>query len=907
MALTPGTRLGTYEVIALIGEGGMGQVFRATDTKLKRQVAIKILPPALAADHDRLVRFQREAEVLASLNHPNIAGIYGLEESGGVTALVMELVEGDDLSGRITRGAIPLDEVLPIARQIAEALEAAHEQGIIHRDLKPANIKVRADGTVKVLDFGLAKAMEPAAASNISASMSPTLSIHATQAGMILGTAAYMSPEQARGRPVDARADIWAFGTVLFEMLAGRRPFDGEDIVDVLGAVVRLEPDWARLPATVPPRIVSVIRACLQKNVRQRIAHIQDVRLALDGAFEASIGQPADAHVASVVRPPLWRRALPMVATAVVVGSAAAGAAWTLRPQEPRLVVRSTHTLPAGTTFRDPVGSLLVIADDGRQFLYNATGGLTLRSLDSLDERRIPGAQGIGVSSPFFSPDGQSVGYFDLSDRRLRRISVEGGPPQQFAKILGAVAFGASWGRDGTILFGQASGIWQVPENGGEPRRVIATEPGEQAATPRPLPGGDWVLFALARRAGAARWEDADIVIQSLGSGERRVLLKASGNDARYVPSGHLVYAQGAVLFAVPFNIDRLAVTGTAVPVVQGVRRAINPAGGAGDANYGVSTNGTLVYIPGSAAGNVMSTLAWVDPAGRREALNLRPGQYAHPRLSPDGKWLAVERQDSSSADIWLYEISGTTAERRLTEGGDNRYPVWSRDGAYVVFQSDREGDRGVFRQRADGSSAAERLTKPEQGVEHIPEAWSPAEDRLAMSRVSGSSVELWMWTLRERRAERVGALQASGPFDTTFSPDGKWIAYTQREPGGTATYVQRVGANNKYQVGRTEDLVHHPLWSPDGKRLIYVTGGTGVVAASIKTEPAVAIGLPEPLPGLPLNVQPSSLLNHDMGRDGRFVTVVNDQLATGAAATPDQIVIVQNWFEELKRLVPVK
>ena len=894
----------------------MGVVYRATDTTLGRQVAIKILPDAFAADPERLARFEREARTLASINHPHIAAIYGFEKSSGLHALVMELVEGDDLAQKLAglpvKGTgLPLDEAMPIAKQLAEALEAAHGQGIIHRDLKPANIKVRADGTVKVLDFGLAKALGADASSSAagSNSMSPTITTPAmTQAGMILGTAAYMSPEQARGRPVDARADIWAFGAVLFEMLAGRRPFDGEDIAEVLGAVVRLEPDWARLPATVPPRIVSVLRACLQKNVRQRLAHIQDVRLALDGAFETSIVQPGGAHVAYAVRPRLWRRALPLLATAVVVAAAAAGVAWRLWPQESRLVVRSTYTLPAGTAFTNPVGSLLAIAEDGRRFVYNATGTLTLRALDSLDGRRIQGAQGPGVSSPFFSPDGQSVGYFDLSDRRLRRISVNGGPSQQVGKLPGALAFGASWGRDGTILFGQPDGIWQLQETGGQPRRVIATEPGEQAATPRRLPKGDWVLFALTHSAAAARWEEADIVAQSLGSGERRILIKAGGSDARYVPTGHLIYAQGSVLYAVSFNLDRLAVTGTAVPVLQGVRRGSNPSAEGGDANFGVSTNGTLVYIPGSAAaGNVVSTLAWVDPTGRREALDLRPGEYEHPRLSPDGKWLAVDRQDSASADIWLYEISGATAERRLTAGGNNRYPVWSRDGAYLVFQSDREGDRGVFRQRADGSSPAERLTRPEKGVEHIPEAWSPTEDRLAMSRVSGSSVELWMWFLQKRTAERVGRLQSTAPFDTVFSPDGQWIAYTERGSDGTATYVQRVGANNKYQVGRTEDLAHHPLWSRDGARLIYVTGGTGVVAVSVKTEPAVAIGRPKPLPNLPLNVQPASLLNHDIGRDGRFVTVLHDQQTTGAAATPDQIVIVQNWFEELKRLVPVK
>jgi len=913
LALTPGARLGPYEVIAQIGEGGMGQVYRARDTKLNRDVALKVLPDSFANDADRLARFTREAQTLASLNHPNIAHIHGLEESSGVRALVMELVDGDDLSEKLgglrAKGTgLPLDEALPIAKQIAEALEAAHEQGVIHRDLKPANIKVRADGTVKVLDFGLAKAMDPAPGSSPSLSMSPTITTPAmTQAGMILGTAAYMSPEQARGKAVDARADIWAFGAVLFEMLSGRRAFDGEDIAEVIGAVVRLEPDWARLPATVPPRIVSVIRACLQKNVRQRVAHMQDVRLALDGTFETSIVQPADAHVARSVRPPLWRRALPLVATAVVVAASAAGAAWMLRPKEPRLVVRSTHVLPAGTTFLNPLGGLVAIAEDGRQFVYNSSFGLTLRPLDSLDERRIPGTQASGMTSPFFSPDGQFVGYFSQADQRLHRASTSGGPSQQVTRRRDAVVFGASWGRDGTILFGAADGIWQVPESGGDARRVIATAPGEQAAAPRRLPRGDWVLFSLARSAGAARWDGADILIQSLGSGERRVLLKASGNDARYVPTGHLVYAQSAVLYAVPFDLDRLAVTGTAVPVVPGVRRAINPSGGAGDANYGVSADGTLVYVLGSAGGNVLSTLAWVDPTGRREALDLAPAQYTHPRLSPDGKWLAVERQDSTSVDIWVYELSGTAAERRLTTGGNNRYPVWSRDGAYLVFQSDREGDRGVFRQRPDGSSAAERLTKSEKGVELIPEAWSPTEDRLAMSRVSGDGVELWMWTLPNRMAERVGTVQASGPFDTVFSPDGKWIAYTQRVLDGTATYVQPVGAGTRYQIGRTEDPVHHPLWSRDGKRLIYFVGGLGAVAVSIRTEPSVAIGRPEPLSSLPVNVQPSSLLNHDVGRDGRFVTVLNGVQATGGAAAPDQIVIVQNWFEELKRLVPVK
>jgi hypothetical protein len=450
VALTPGTRLGVYEVTAQIGEGGMGQVYRARDTKLNRDVALKVLPDSFANDPDRFARFTREAQTLASLNHPNIAHIHGLEESDGVRALVMELVEGEDLSQRIARGAIPLDEALPIARQIADALEAAHEQGIIHRDLKPANIKVRADGTVKVLDFGLAKAMEPAAGSPPSLSMSPTITSPAmmTGVGMILGTAAYMSPEQAKGRTVDRRADVWAFGAVLYEMLSGHRAFVGEDISDTLANVLKTEPDWSRLPAETSPRVRLALRACLQKDPKQRIGDLQSVRLALDGAFEAVAVHPADAQVARVVRPPMWRRALSLVVTAVVVAAAAAGVAWTLRPHEPRLVVRSVHMLPAGTQFLNPNGGLVAISEDGRQLVYNAAAGLTLRVLDSLDERRIPGGAATGINTPFFAPDGQSVGYLDQSNLRLRRISVNGGPSQQFTKRLDGVQGGARRWRD---------------------------------------------------------------------------------------------------------------------------------------------------------------------------------------------------------------------------------------------------------------------------------------------------------------------------------------------------------------------------------------------------------------------------------------------------------------------------
>ena len=887
----------------------MGEVYRATDTGLNRQVAIKVLPDSVAQDAERLARFDREARTLAALNHPNIAQIFGLEKGGGSLALVMELVEGPTLADRIAHGALPLDDALPIARQIGEALEAAHERGIIHRDLKPANVKVRPDGTVKLLDFGLAKAFEPGSgirdAASVGVSLSPTITTPAmTQAGVILGTAAYMSPEQARGKVVDARADIWAFGVVLYEMLCGARAFDGEDATEVLGAVVRLEPNLALLPPHVPSCIRQVIRACLQKNVKQRLAHMQDVRLALDGAFETA-GQPGAASASAAARTSRWQRVLPLAMTAVGVAAITAGAAWLSRPQESRQVSRLTHTLPEGRTFTNPARNILAIDPAGRSFVYNSSAGMILRSLDNLEDREIAGIPATAVASaPFFSPDGQSLAYFDSSDQQLRRVSVSGGISRRLTAV--SAPFGASWNGDGTILYGQSDGIVRVPENGGEARLVIAAKAGELFFGPQRLPGGDWVLFAVARGTDNARWDEADIVVQSLSSGERR-LVKEGGSHARYLPTGHLVYVQGATIYAAPFDVGRQSLTGAPVPVLQGVRRALNPGANSGEAFYDISANGTLAYVPGAASGNNLSSLAWVDPSGRRQAIDLPPGQYQHPRISPDGKWIALERQEGSATDIWLYEVSGETAERRLTEGGNNRYPVWSRDGAYLVFQSDREGERGVFRQRADGTGAAERLTMPGKGIEHIPEDWSPAEDRLAFSAVSGTSVELWMWSLTDRTATRVGMLQSTAPFNTVFSPDGRWIAYTERT-SGVGIYVQAVAGNNRFQVGRDDEVAHHPLWSGDrnATRLIYFRGGNATaVSVTVRTEPTVAFGRAEPLPGpgLPLNVQRASLLNHDLGPDGRFVTILPGDGVEARA----EIVIVQHWFEDVKRLVPLK
>ena len=545
VALEVGSRLAHYDVTALIGEGGMGQVYQATDTKLNREVALKILPEAFATDPDRLARFQREAQVLASLNHPNIAQIHGIEEQDDTRALVLELVEGPTLADRIKRGPIPLDEALPIAKQIAEALEAAHEAGVIHRDLKPANIKVKDDGTVKVLDFGLAKAFQPDA-SDPSMSQSPTISLTAaaTQMGMVIGTAAYMAPEQAKGKVVDKRADVWAFGAVLFEMLTGKKPFVGDDVADTLALVLKFEPEWDALPPDAPPRIERLIQTCLQKDPRLRIHDLADVRLAMEGVFETQSRGHRESPSLVVPPTPAWQRMVPWAIGLSLAALAGLGA-WSLKPSDPRPVIRSVDTLPEGFRFRGLGRRSVSISSDGRQFVYNGTEGLYLRTMDTLDAQIIPGTED-GVTSPVFSPDGQSVAYY--VNGQLRRIAVAGG--SSVALTSARNPFGMSWESDGTILYGQENGIWVVSENGGEAERLIATDTGI-AFSPQRVPGGDWVLFTQAG-GGGGRFisEESEIIVESPTTGERRTV-RVGGTDARYVPTGHLVYADNGVVYAV--------------------------------------------------------------------------------------------------------------------------------------------------------------------------------------------------------------------------------------------------------------------------------------------------------------------------------------------------------------------
>jgi serine/threonine-protein kinase len=915
MSFAAGTTLGSYVIGTPLGAGGMGEVYRARDTKLKREVAIKVLPDTVAHDADRLARFQREAELLATLNHPNIAAIYGLEEgpptgvgagfSRPVHALILELVEGPTLADRIAQGPIPLDDALPIARQTALALEAAHQAGIVHRDLKPSNIKVRPDGTVKVLDFGLAKAREPHAPAELS--QSPTItSLAVTGMGVILGTAPYMAPEQAKGHPADTQSDLWAFGCVLYEMLGGRRAFEGEDVTDTIAAVLRGAPDWSALPADVPSVIHTLVRRCLEKDRRQRIANVSIVRFLI----EELPGMPVDLPRPTVTPRPVWRRAMPTLLTAIVAGVLAGGAVWIVTPSAPLPISRSRFILPAGQELTNVSRQAIAISPDGARMVYVANERLFLRSLSELEARPIAGTENImnlpsvgtfnpgSTMNPVFSPDGGSIAYYAGG---FKKIAISGGTPVSIAR--GDPPWGMSWDED-EIVFGQGTkGIMRVSEHGGSPELLVKVGSNEMAANPQMLPGGRAVLYTLAA-ATDERWEQASIVVQPLPTGDRKIVING-GTHARYVPTGHIVYAVAGTLFAAPFDAQRLEVTGGAAPIVEGVQRSTFARAGTGSAHYSFSSTGALLFIPGSVSTVVADrALVLMDRTGGRESLKFEPNAYGSLRISPDGLQLAVDIDAGADAAVWIYDLTGARAPRRLTFGGDNRFPIWSSDGQRIAFQSEREGDNGIFWQRADGSGTVERLTKPDQGASHVPESWSPQGENLLFSVMADSgAVSLWTMSAKDRKALPFGDARSTSPFNAVFSPDGRWVAYTLRTDTSANVYVEPFPANGaKYQI--TTDNGHHPIWLPEGKGLTYRVSTSQQVSISVSTQPSFTFGNPTPattgqLPTV-VSVGPRS---YDLARDGsRFLVVA--PAASGPPAAPE-VRIVLNWFEELKRLVP--
>jgi serine/threonine-protein kinase len=891
-----GTVFGVYRIERLIGAGGMGEVYRARDTKLNRDVALKVLPEAFATDPERLERLRREARVLASLNHPHIGAIYGFDDSGATHALVLEFVEGPTLADRIARGPIPIDEALAIARQITEALEAAHEQRIIHRDLKPANIKVRADGAVKVLDFGLAKALEPASAISPTA-RTITAPAQMTAEGMILGTAAYMSPEQTKGGPADKRSDMWAFGCVLFEMLTGEQAFTGDTRAEISAAVLTSEPEWRALPAATPTRIRDVLRRCLQKDRTLRIRDSGDACIEI---IEALSTVPS-AERLTKSRIAFRRRAATAASAIAVVAVVASAFAWLLRPTATTpIVTRFPIVIPDRQVFSSTARRFLAVSPDGSEMVYAADERLYRRVMSDIEAHAIAGTDGSSPGDPAYSPDGAWLAFYSRFEQAVKKIAVGGGVAVTLCEARSAVgSLGLSWDASG-ILFGQPErGIMRVSPSGGKPE-VLVDEKDDVLAGPHMLPGGQRVLFSLSSATGAVRWDKAQVAVQDLRTGKRTVLV-GNGDDGRYLPTGHLVYVAGGTVFAVPFDVARLEVTGGPVPIIEGVRRASL----SGLAELDISPAGSVVYVPGPPSTGVANmSLGIVNRTGGLvETLQLASAEYDHPRISPHaGKRLAFGVDNGVDANVFVYDLAGATTPRRLTFAGKNRFPVWSADGQRVTYQSDRDGDLAIFWQQADGDPAPERLTRPEPGTSHVPLAWSPDGRTLLFDVVKGANFSLSALSASDKKIISFGDARNIYPTNAVFSPDGRWVAYTQyTRPGSGGVFVQPFPATGvKYQISTTGIF---PTWSRDGKELFYEPSGR-LIAVTVTTHPAMAFGNPQQIAVPRWINSPNSSRTYDLTANGTFIGVVPP---AAAATSASEIRVVLNWSEELKRLVPAK
>jgi eukaryotic-like serine/threonine-protein kinase len=902
MALSAGWRLGPYEIVDALGVGGMGEVYRARDTRLNRDVAVKTLLPAVANDPERLARFTREAQVLALLNHPNIAQIYGLEESAdGIRGLVMELVEGPTLADRLERG-VPLDvgTALRIARQVAEALEAAHERGIIHRDLKPANIKIRDDGMVKVLDFGLAKALGPpdaALGSGPHPTSSPTITSPAMTAfGMILGTAAYMSPEQAGGRVADKRSDMWSFGVVLMEMLTGRRLFDGETISHVLAAVLKDEPDWTTLPPDTPAPVRKLLRRCLEKDRTRRLDSAAAARFDIDDA----LASPVDTPSATTRLPSRRGASLWAVAGAASVATAIATWMW-LRPGPPAPPQLSRFAIappPAQMLSASIVGARsLMIARDGTRLVYlaGAPPRLVVRAIDQLEARALPGI--VYAFTPFLSPDGRWIGFW--SGDQLLKVSINGGAPIGLCRV-GAGVIGASWGDDDTIVFATvdtSTGLLRVSAEGGEAK--VLTRPDSAAgeidhAFPSVLPAGRGVLFTVTAAGGAT---NGQVAVLDFKTGQRKTLIRG-GTQAEYVESsagsaqqGYLIYASGGAIYAVRFNLASLEVVGDPVLIVD---RVMTYPTGAG--NFSVSRNGTLVYAP--APSGVGRSLVWVTRQGTEEPLAAPPRAYAQPRLSPDGKRVAVATTDRED-DILIWNLNAGTLTS-LTSGPEEELcPVWTYDGQRLVFSSTREGVANIFWQAADGSGTPERLTtSPNQ---QYPSSMSRDGELVFQESAPKTAADLMLLTMPGMDHPAGVRTFLQTPYrenNGEVSPDGHWLAYQSNESNRNEIYVRPfpVSGERRWPVSVGGGV--KPLWARDGREVFYLND-TSLMSVRVQTSPVFSAANPTKL----FDGQYFAGITgrtYDVSLDGnRFLMIKS--ASTDTTATPADMVVVLNWTEELK------
>jgi Tol biopolymer transport system component/tRNA A-37 threonylcarbamoyl transferase component Bud32 len=878
MPLSQGARIGSYEITAKLGAGGMGEVYRARDTKLHRDVAIKVLPELFATDSERLARFTREAQTLAALNHPHIAHIHGMEESGRRHALVMELVEGEDLSMRIARGAVPLAEALPIARQIADALDAAHEKGIVHRDLKPANIKVTPDDEVKVLDFGLAKAMGPDGPAPSELSNSPTLTGRATQLGMIIGTAAYMSPEQARGRPVDKRADIWAFGVVLFEMLTGKRMFAGDDVTDVLARVLEREPDWSLIPAAAPPSLRRLLERCLTKDPKARLRDIGEARHALDELIAGrSVSMPAISTMSApaAIAPPQPRAAAAWIPWALAAILAVVAAVSWLRPAAATTPAgvpptRTELLLPAGVEFYTAPR----ISRDSRRvaFVGNREGvrQVYVRALDQPDAR--PLASTDGAVAVAFSPDSRSLAII-TAEAKLRRVNIETAAVEDLASSVDVVG-GLHWTKDDRILFGKGTKIAAMPATGGAIVDLVSIDAATETSLGGPMSTPDDSTLLFTSWYGPAGAQRSRVVSVPMAGGARKVVVE----DAAYVlgvSEDRVVFQRDTSVYSVPFDQARAEPAGSPVKLMDEAR--LNPTGGlAGN----ISPDGHLLFADTRTA---TGRLSWVSLGGVDRPIAVPVRIYSNPRVSPDGRYVAY----SDANSVWTTDLERGSQTKVFT-GRDSLtgFPVWAHDGRWIFIRS----STGVIRISADGEGQPEPI-KGSIRADYPNGVSSDGSVLLAtriLSETSGDIVTIPITGGDAKVLVSTPAYEGGGQF----SPDGKWLAYVSNSSSRMEVYLRPVDGGTRYPVSTSGGV--GPLWSRDGKRLFF-RNGQQFLAVDVTTEPAVKLGAPQVLFERRYAFGPNlTIANYSLSRDGK------DFLLVSAGA--DHLSLIFNWLQTAGR-----
>jgi serine/threonine protein kinase len=891
-----GTRFGSYEVAALIGVGGMGEVYRARDTNLKRDVALKVLPESLVNDANRLARLQREAELLASLNHTNVAQIYGLERSGGRTALVMELIDGPTLAERLADGALPPREALDIALQIAAALEAAHARGIVHRDLKPANIKLKPDGSVKVLDFGIAKSLDARAVSGPHQAALTTLAM--TEVGVVLGTAAYMSPEQARGKAVDTRTDIWAFGCVLYEMLVGRQAFDGDGGEHARPHGIERGPDWTSLPTTLSPVVRTYLERCLQNDLRQRVQAIGDVRLALEGAFDTAVSPTIAPGVTAQWRRVVFACAAATVASGAIVGSLTWVATRQPPPRVSHLEIASSGASQVSVGYNDRD---VAITPDGSRLAYVGNRGtqIFVRALDTPSPVVV--FTGDRPSGLFTSPDGQWLGFRDGAGL-LKKVALTGGPVLTLATLDGAVPSGATWGPEDTIIVASedvATGLQRVSPSG-TVEVLTRPDPARGEADhlwPEMLAGGRAVLFTITALTGGL--EAAQVAILDLETGTREILFRG-GSHAHYVRSGHLIYGQEGALRAVAFDLARREIRSVPRTVVPDVVTSSR-----GGVHAVVARDGTLAYLSVGGAEGTSRTLVWVDRLGIETPIGAPPRPYFLPALSPDGARVSVFANDQES-DLWLWDLGRSTLSRLTAVPGRDVLQIWTPDSRRVIFSSERAGGRNLFSVAADGTGAVERLL--ESPNTQYPMALAPDGRRLIFSdETPQTSIDLMALELDGTR--RVTPLLQSRFVERNgaVSPDGRWLAYEADDSGRFEIYVRPYpdvtsGLSLVSTNGGTK-----PIWARSGQELFYVSSTGALMRVGVEGGPSWSATAPSVV------VKEGYFTNpvwwgrsYDISPDGTRFLMIKEGGPDGAAPPPS-LVVVQHWFEDLKRLVPAE